>query len=90
MLKATNAVEFISGLGAATAAMEKEATEVFRGFCVSVLFDILEENPQWSGNAVANWNFSTGNPDATTDLVMKQSMDMSSTLKEIGPGLIER
>lgn len=80
MLRSDDARTFLAGLDAKMLDMEKEVNEVFRGFCVSILFDILKENPQWSGNAVANWNFSVGKPNTTVDLVMKEAMDTSKSI----------
>lgn len=39
------------------------AVDKYKDFIWEVFKRILRETPQWSGNAVANWNISVGAPD---------------------------
>jgi hypothetical protein len=63
----TNAKEVSAKLDAAMARIEAYATRVFRGAAVSFFHKVVYETPQWSGNAVASWNFSVGSPDFSQD-----------------------
>ena len=57
MISFTNLDEFIGGINKAIVDIEREVTEVYRGYCVAAFHHVLMETPQWSGNAAANWEF---------------------------------
>lgn len=44
---------------------KEELADTARGLAVTALNYILEHSPQYSGDFVANWNFSINNPDTT-------------------------
>jgi len=63
MIRFSNVPVFIKKLEAAIVNMELEANQVYRGFVTAVFHRLLTETPQWSGNAVANWNVSINGSD---------------------------
>lgn len=58
--------KFTMALAAKMKRMEQACGEVFRGYTLAVYHRILTETPQWSGNAVSNWNVSADQPDYKT------------------------
>jgi hypothetical protein len=56
MIRATNARQFDAGLDAWLAATELELTETFRGLCMAATAYLIDETPQWTGNAASNWH----------------------------------
>lgn len=80
MLEFENLSDFVAKLDAELLRVEAEVTNVFRGYCVAVYHRILLETPQWSGNAVSNWNFSVGVPDYTVDNTLLDETEGGSSL----------
>lgn len=52
---------------------------VFREFVWKVFCEILEQTPQWSGKAVANWNIGVGAPDFSWDDGVGEKVDLWAT-----------
>ena len=73
MIRFTNVAEFIKKLDAAIDKMEQESNEIFRGFVTATYHRILTETPQWSGNAVSNWNVSLNGPDWSVTHALKKA-----------------
>jgi hypothetical protein len=48
---------------------------IFREFVWQVFCEILEQTPQWSGKAVANWNIGVGAPDYSWDENVGEKVD---------------
>lgn len=67
MLEFPNAARFASGLQAWMENVEDLVEGVYRGMAVRCFKYVLQETPQWSGNAAANWNFSIGTVDVSFD-----------------------
>lgn len=65
--------KFITALAAKMKRMEQACGEVFRGYTLAVYHRILTETPQYSGNAVANWNVSADQPDYKTSTAWKHN-----------------
>jgi len=73
MIRFKNVPEFVKKLKAAMVNMEREANQVYRGFVTATFHRVLTETPQWSGNAVANWNVSLNSPDWTVNYTLKEA-----------------
>jgi len=43
--------------------LQAHVEDQFRTFCYGVFHHVVNTTPQWTGNAAANWNVSTGSPD---------------------------
>ena len=54
---------FFEDLDRAFEDLQVHATKQFQMFCYGVFEYVLYQTPQWTGNAAANWNVSTGSPD---------------------------
>lgn len=78
MLKVHNAKQFIRSLERQIDAMERHCEQVFRGYVTAVFHRLVMETPQFSGNAVANWNVSVGSPDFSVNLGWKHDYDPSA------------
>lgn len=74
----TNAGSFAKQIDAEIAAMGEMLDGVARGIAVTAYGVVLEETPQWSGNAAANWNFSLGSPDESVDHTFKHDLEHST------------
>jgi hypothetical protein len=68
-----NAEEFKTGLRAKLLEMKKTCDEAYRGFVVATFHRVAMETPQWTGNAVSNWNLSVGLPDLHVDTTLKST-----------------
>ncbi|MFU8831017.1 MAG: hypothetical protein ACNA7J_02565 [Wenzhouxiangella sp.] len=53
--------------------MRQACGEVYRGYALAVYHRILTETPQYSGNAVSNWNVSMGQPNYKVKYTWKES-----------------
>ena len=87
MIQVTNAKEFNRGLDDWLAATEKEITETFRGLAYATVEYLIEETPQWTGNAASNWRVSvngSGVPMPDETLLMAYHNDPSNFAKETG------
>lgn len=62
-----DAPKFIKGIDAFLKQLDVEVAEIYRGWSVRLFYTLLDTTPQWTGNAVANWNFSVGSPDYSSD-----------------------
>lgn len=73
MFSVTNGNEFIRGLDSWLDQTEKELLDVYRGFNNDIFHQLLLSTPQWSGNAVSNWNYVVGghNPGITFEQLKK-------------------
>ncbi|MDI1362514.1 hypothetical protein [Methylotenera sp.] len=73
MLKIDNAREFNEGLDAWFVSVEDLAVQTLRGLSVEVFKKALENSPQFSGNAVANWKYSVDGIDTSHDDFFKDA-----------------
>lgn len=62
-----NLGQFDIGIDLFMKKVEQSPVQVFRWMVWEVFCEILEQTPQWSGKAVANWNIGVGAPDYTWD-----------------------
>lgn len=46
---------------------EIACSKVYQGLCISCFNSTLFNTPQWTGNAAANWNLSSGEPNFTVN-----------------------
>jgi hypothetical protein len=58
---------FIAGIDRWMGDVEQLAVEALRGLAVKVFKAALDNSPQFSGNAVANWKFSVNSVDVSQD-----------------------
>ncbi len=63
MFTLTGIDKFTSGIAAWIKKTEQEVEEVYSGYVSSIYLMLLRETPQWTGNAVSNWNIGVGSPD---------------------------
>jgi hypothetical protein len=47
---------------------EKEAVNAYRGLAAWAFSYIVAETPEFSGESVANWRFSVGSPELSTEI----------------------
>lgn len=47
------------------ARLDREITEKFRGWTVTLFKELVYGSPQWSGDLTANWRYSVNAPDFT-------------------------
>jgi hypothetical protein len=66
-------LKFNMALAAKLKRMHQACGEVYRGYALAVYHRILTETPQWSGNAVSNWNVSMGQPNYEVKYSWKES-----------------
>lgn len=59
--------------------VEEAPIAKFREFVWVVFCEILEQTPQWSGKAVANWNIGVGAPDYSWNDDLGDSVDLWGT-----------
>lgn len=59
--------------------VEEAPVSVFRDLVWEVFCQTLEQTPQWSGKAVANWNLSVGSPDFSWDDDVGDKVDLWAT-----------
>ena len=71
----SNAAAFGQQIDKEIAVFEAMAIGVVRGLSITVFGILLDETPQWSGNAVANWNFGVGTPDLSVNHKFKDKLD---------------
>lgn len=62
-----NLTEFDLGIDLFMKKVEAAPVREFRELVWLVFCEILEQTPQWSGKAVANWNIGVGSPDYSWD-----------------------
>jgi hypothetical protein len=62
-----NLTEFDLGIDLFMKKVEDAPVQQFRQLVWMVFCEILEQTPQWSGKAVANWNIGVGSPDYSWD-----------------------
>lgn len=74
----TTARSFGKQIDAEIEKMDLMLNGVMRGLAITAFGVLLEETPQWSGNAAANWNFSIGSPDLSTNHKFKRDLDKSN------------
>ncbi len=65
MFEISNWDEVERGLKKFEQQLEKSVEDFYRGWTVKMFQQIVWTTPQWSGNAVANWNYSLGQVDST-------------------------
>jgi len=63
--------DFCDGLDDFLKEVNQEAVYVYRGFTVAVYHRLLMTTPQWTGNAVSNWNYSVNKPDYSVSTVIR-------------------
>lgn len=73
----TNSAQFFREIDAALAGFEVTIQLVQRGLAIETFGQILVENPQSTGNAVANWNFGIGAVIDDTDSYFR---DVAATM----------
>ena len=72
MLEIIGAEKFFADLDKAVIELEAYVVDQYRTFCYGVFYHLVSETPQWTGNAAANWNVSTGSPDTeSSDWVLQ-------------------
>lgn len=59
--------EIQTAIGAYSKRLQHQSTEAYKDYVWHLFTAILENTPQYSGKAVANWVISTGSPDLTYD-----------------------
>ena len=64
---------FLGALRQKMAAIESAVVEVYRGMAITAFNYAVQETPQWSGNAAANWNFDIGAPSFRVDSFLKDA-----------------
>jgi len=84
LIKPEEAKRFSNALDLALLEMTNECIQVYRGLAVAMFNYVAWETPQWTGNAAANWNFSVGAPDLTSDSTLKTSQSVVDRLMGIG------
>jgi hypothetical protein len=62
-----NLTEFDTGVDLFIKKVEAMPVRAFRWLVWEIFCEILNQTPQWSGKAVANWNIGVGAPDYTWD-----------------------
>jgi len=78
--------KFCDGLDSFLEAAHLEAANVYKGFTVAVYHRLLVTTPQWSGNAVSNWNYSMGTPDHSVNTSMLSKYEQSHKVAHLaGP-----
>lgn len=82
MLSIQNAAEFNRGIDNWLAQVEELAVGTLRGLSVKLFEAVLQNSPQYSGNAVANWRYSVNGKDTSSTDFFKTLME--NTLKEKG------
>lgn len=65
MIKADNLDEFFKGIDLWQQQVEAEVTAVAKNLASYALRHVLAVSPQYSGDFVANWNMSVGQPDTS-------------------------
>ena len=71
MLKITNASEFSAGIDHWIKGVDELAVGSLRGLSVKLFEAVLENSPQFSGNAVANWRYSVNSKDTSSSNFFK-------------------
>ncbi len=61
--------------------LEAHVTKVFRGYAVTAFQRVVDDTPQWSGNAAASWNFSVGEPDTSVARVITEIPSREASFK---------
>ena len=64
--------------------LQNQKTEAFRAYVWAMFIRILENTPQFSGMAVANWNVSIGAPDFSYDPSLGANIDWK-TVRDSAP-----
>jgi hypothetical protein len=64
--------------------VESAGIDLFRDFVWKVFCEILNQTPQWSGKAVANWNIGVGAPDFSWDDNVGDHIDAFALAHERG------
>ncbi len=72
MVKFEGEREFNAGIDAWLEAVEQLAVETLRGFTVRLFNKVIENSPQFSGNAVANWRYSVNGEDTSSTDFFKE------------------
>jgi len=77
-VSAAERLRFKSAVKKAKAELRKEVTDVFKGY-VTVAFNMLvDETPQWTGNAAAQWNIGVNRLDmSTSSLFVEDKSEIS-------------
>lgn len=75
MFKLVGVDKFIAGIEQWKKEVQEEAQQVHRGIAVEAFYHMLYETPQWTGSAVANWNFSVGSPNDSVDTSLKREFE---------------
>ena len=82
MLKITNALEFSAGIDRWLEEVDDLAVGALRGLSVKLFEAVLENSPQFSGNAVANWRYSVNGKDTSSNNFFKQIFNEANDPKK--------
>lgn len=72
MLELLKVKEFHSGIDSWLLKVDKLSTETLRGLSVKLFEAVIQNTPQFSGNAVANWKYSVNGKDSSFDDYFKE------------------
>lgn len=73
MIQLDGVSEFLNGITNAINEFQQESVEVLRGISIAAYSWVLADTPQWSGNAVSNWNYSVDTVDTEVTFELKAS-----------------
>ena len=89
-VKKSDTVKFLREFDIALEKIKKNFMDTYRGYCIASFNSILRETPQWSGNAVANWNFDLSVPSYRTDTDLKDLSQRDIVGRLTGTGIHEK
>ena len=72
---------FLSELAKAREALHEEVEDIFRGFVTIAYINVVENTPQWTGHATAQWNIGRNHIDVSrSHLFLKESLGVSKAV----------
>jgi len=81
---------FLAALKKRQTEINKEVLDVFKGFVTVAYSMVVDETPQWTGHAAAQWNIGINHIDvARSHLFLKDHLAMSRAVKGKYDGPIE-
>ncbi len=81
--------KFLEALKATKKEINDEALEVYKGFVRVAYSIVVDETPQWTGHAAAQWNIGVSYLDVTrSHLYLKDHLEMSKAVRDRRPGPI--
>jgi hypothetical protein len=74
-----NEAQVLDGITLLMKKVEAAPILAFRQLVWQIFYEILQQTPQWSGKAVANWNIGIGAPDYSWDDDVGEKVDLWAT-----------